>query len=258
MRLRSALLATLVGVLTGCAAEPIAPPPIKANDMVFRLIEDPASPLPPDAAFRLPDVTVYANGRVVRRGNETTDLWPAPIEQRLTPTGLQRLLDGAQGAGLTEATDFGRAGVVDGPVTTVDVLGRRTSVVLVGPDGTASAARDRLRQFITQVKTLDNWMESDISPAEPYLYQGAVAFALEKDPATAGQTVQWPLGSLRTGQPFGGGRCVVLGTEDLAVVRRTADAVGAPTWSSDSSTFTVIVRPLLPDETDCISAYMAQ
>jgi len=261
------IVALLAAVLSGCAPSasttPVDTAPVdyshlRADDIAFQLDEGPGSPMPPGSEFLLPQVSVYGDGRVVRLVDDPANpyRWPVLTQQTLSPVGMQRLLGAARDAGLAEATDFGDTpNLVDGSVTTFRLLDRKTEVANMFNNGTAPAARERLRSFVTRVKDLDRWMGAEVSSPVPYSYSKAALFVWPQDPGKGETYPAWPLADLGGGIPQErGGLCTVV---DVVSLDRVRNAQSEPRlvsfWQSHGASYAVTVRPLLPGETDCAS-----
>lgn len=264
MRHRTVLAAAGLLALVGCSAGgpepgPSVPVPTGADELVFRLVVT-GGPVPPDAAFALPQVSVYGDGLLVRAAPDTTVAAPAlpvPTQRRITAAGIARLLDGARDAGLTEPTDFGTLQVPDGPVGTFTVPGRVTAVMVVdddaGLDGAQRRAHERLLAFAADLDDLGDWLGDELSPGAPYPYTRLAAFAVPQELPPSAQTRNWPLEDLgQAGEPHREGRCVLLTGAELEALRDVAaDARSTTSWRSVAATYHLTFCPLLPDEPDC-------
>ena len=218
---------------------------------------------------RLPDATVYADGRVVTQGPEAAvfppPAWPGLQVTRLDPARLPGLVDRALAAGVGERGDLGPPGVVDAPSTRFTVLTTGGPVVRevdALQEGLASgmltgqqrADRERLAALAGELVGLagaaDTWTPGAVALlAHPYVpgVLGADGELLDT-PAVA-----WP-GPALPGAPLDGALgCVVVPAEQLPAVRQAARAASTTTpWTTpDGVRWSLTFRPLLPHERGC-------
>lgn len=274
--MRSPLLAVLaLTVSVGLAAcdsvkEPAASPPSGGSP----------SPAGPELVFKMQDhlgfspysepvpmpLVVYADGRVIvtRRGHEKA--LPSPELRRLTPAGLQRLLQGAVDAGLTTITDYSEPGMFDvGPTRfTVVYQGRVHSVLVEAADyrpaiqgDPITPVRERLMAFRKQLEDLASWLGSDVSAAEPYSYGRMAVTNRPLDgtelPPDSPAPKDWPFDDLAAA------RCAVFTGDKLTQTATLASQTDTHiAWKSGDKLYYVQFRPLLPDEKDCQSLPEAQ
>jgi len=258
-------LAVLAAGCGGTSAQPSPEHPTGPTDLVMSVVVPPGL-IPPGGEFRLPDFSLYGDGRVVLAGPDDRPL-PAPMERRVTAAGIRQILTAARDAGLTGGTDYGQPQLPDAPSGTFQVVtdGRRQVTRVVAPDTDLrgdptldqdqQATRARLRDFRRRLTDLDSWLAPHLTgAATPYRYSRMAVFALPQEPdPSAPPPLAWPLGSLASaGEPMAGGRCVIVAGEELARVRTAAkDATPATPWRDGDSTFHLTFRPLLPDENSC-------
>lgn len=231
---------------------------------------------PGDSVGRLPIVTVYGDGRAIFQGPQPA-IYPGPALPNLqvikiSSADVDKLVDRALDAGVGTAKDLGQPPVADAPTTrfVVDTAGgpATTEVYALQDDpGEGSgltadqvAARGKLRDLLTAVADLNSTL--GVPPGSEEQYKPSVLAAIASpyvapDPATIGKeqpTVDWP-GPALPGASIGGGLdtgCVtVTGTEAADVLAAAAKANAATPWNSEGRKWTVIIRPLLPDEKDC-------
>ncbi|WP_141577841.1 hypothetical protein [Actinomadura sp. WMMA1423] len=179
----------------------------------------------------LPDLSLYASGRAVAPAQGV------PTEYRLRPEALRRLLGDARAAGLARSHTVGSDdGVADAFTITVTMDGATTRIVRpeaqAGPEG----------RFL---KRLDpaTWPASDLA-GKPGPYKPERTAVLAGPPA-GGAVKTWPLEPLGKGVEVGGAVC----TEAPAgkVPAMSPDTA----WRSGGQTYSVRLRPLLPDESAC-------
>jgi hypothetical protein len=176
---------------------------------------------------------------------------------------------GATGASGTSGTEPGASGGsgVAGSSGTVEPSGAiGTSVAATGTSGSPDAcgsdvdARQRLSAFDAKLGDLASWLpagsigaEEAYTPSEMRIYVGKY----RGDPQLEQTAVAWPLA-----QPlasFGdvdtngtGLRCGVLGGDDLASLLPLAQGANELTpWTSRGHRYSLVFRPLLPDEHAC-------
>lgn len=229
---------------------------------------------------QLPSFSLYADGRMITQGPQIL-IYPGPalpnlLERKLSPEGVVALLGAAQKAGLSGPDrNFSQAQnlVADVPTTTF-------TTVLGGKTHKTSAYG---LSFLKEVKTLTAAEKAEILALEKFnnslgnlegiLPKGSVggeaSYAVNRMRVFASPRnteivdnqapVTWPLGQPlnQFGEPVlpEGYRCAVLERDDLTKVLEAAQkANGATPWISGNAVFTVVFRPLLPDETGCVPA----
>lgn len=286
---RPAALLLVAAVATACtgtagAAEPsrspVPSPTPNLDRVVFRVDWDGGFVAPGTILGRLPQIVVYADGRVVMPGPQI-EIYPGPLMpalqvRTLTPDALARLVQLAKDKGLLRDAHYDFAGIADATTTvlTLDVDGHRYTVsayalMEAGADGSAwadamddasKAGRAALREFIDALTGVPEsgyagpW--ATYAPTALRLY-AAPAGARPDDMVPAGDPVAWPLADLAVaGTPVGDGslgfRCQVVTGADLAKVRPVLDDANQLTvFRSGDGAWALIVRPLLPGETGC-------
>ncbi|MBO4160905.1 hypothetical protein [Micromonospora antibiotica] len=218
---------------------------------------------------RLPAVSVYGDGRVITEG-PTILSYPGPalpnIQVRtISKAEVAKLVEQARAAGVGSSVDVGTPSITDvattrftirGPVGTerleVYALGEATGPE-AGLTAAQQAAREKLRTFTDKV--------TDPAGAATQPYQptaiAAVAGPWVATPETAKQPrVEWP-GPALPGTSLGEGLqlgCVTVTGAAVQQVIAAADKANAATpWTSGGKRWSITLRPLLPDETDCAS-----
>lgn len=229
---------------------------------------------------QLPSFSLYADGRVITQGPQIL-IYPGPalpnlLERKLSPEGVVGLLEAAQKAGLTGPDrDFSQAQnfVADVPTTTfTTVLGaktHRTSAYGLGflkevktLTAAEKAAILALEEFNDSLGNLEGILpKGSVGGEAPYGVTRMRVFASPRNTEIVeGQPpVTWPLDQPlnQLGEPVmpEGYRCAVVEGPDLTKVLEAAQkATGATPWTSGNADFTVVFRPLLPDETGCVPA----
>ncbi len=258
------LLALAAGAPAASAATTIAHP-VGPTEVVLRVTSAGGFVAPQTSLATLPTFALYGDGTVIvpREGGRTA--LATLGERRLDEQQVQALLRRARAAGLLRRAaidygDMGSVGVSDMPTTTVDLRagGRRIerqayALGVQGHAGRLTPAQDHARLVLARfIASL---------PARPartaYVPRAyAVYVAPAQAPATA-TAVPWPLaGNLATaGTRLSSGvgyRCTtVSGTAARTLERSLRHASAQSVWTSRGRAYTLIARPLLPDEADC-------
>jgi hypothetical protein len=252
----------------GASAGPTTPGP----DALVLRIERLGGFMAPDQQLgRLPVVSVYGDGRVITQGPQIA-IYPGPalpniLVQQVDPATLSGLLDKAAAAGVRGGADLGRPSVADAPTTRITIAaagGTRTvdavALTEAQPDDprltTAQRdARAKLAAFVQEASDLS--AAKGMPDAQPYQPTAIAAFArpytrpedgLPQQPAA----VAWP-GPALPGTTFSGqAGCVTASGADAAKVLTAAKSAKSITpWTSGGRQWTVVFRPLLPDEAGC-------
>jgi len=255
--------------------------PSGADELVLRVEVGGGLMAPGYILSALPTISIYGDGRVITQGPQI-EIYPGPAlpnlqASRVSEAGLQRILAAAAEAGILgrDAT-YPYPGIADAPTTTFTVdAGGTTSTVSayalgLGEDASVispedAAARADLADFAAGLGDLPGWLGSEVVSADaPYradairIYaQRAMPAAQEPEPAPT--IVDWPLATpLATfGEPFRATaepamRCGVASGDDLATLRPALESANQLTyWRSGGETWSLILRPLLPDESGC-------
>lgn len=276
----AAAAATLV--LLGACAQPIVdgegvggspssgPPPGDADALVLR-VKQTGGFMGPDAlASRLPELSVYADGRVIFNG-PTTAVYPGRalpnvLVLMLSPEQVTKLTQEAVAAGVRPGTDFGQPGVADASTTEVTVVtgaGERTVAANAlrearpdDPQLTAAQkqARTKLSGFLDRADQLTSGPGAQ--PYRPEILAAVVRPYVEPGDDLPGrpQAKQWE-GPALPGEPLAEPQklsCVtVTGEQRDAVLKAAKDAYATTPWVSGGNGWTVTFRPLLPGETGC-------
>jgi hypothetical protein len=260
--------------LAGPAAAAVIPHPTRATDVVIRVQTGGGFVAPSATLSRLPSFTLYGDGTLLVPG-PVPQISPGPailplLRRHLGERQVQVLLRHARSAGLLVAGaidygDMGSIGVADAPSTTVDLNAAGRHVVreayalgfATGSNRLSSAqaeARRALSRFIaglphglTGTRYVPRRIVLYVAPASGQAQPGAkvVTWPLARDLASAGKQLSSGLGF----------RCITVGGASahtlLATLRTASDASRWKARGSTPDTFTVIARPLLPDEQGC-------
>jgi hypothetical protein len=221
-----------------------------------------------------PWFALYGDGRIIVQG-PVIEIYPAPLlpnlrQMHVTPAEIQKILAAADNAGLLgpdasfNATDIYDAGtttfntIVDGKTHTINAYA--LGIDAATADATVADARRKLSDFQGRMDALSAFLGREISDAEAYdaatmrvfagptdttdpngLTRQVVAWPLNVDPGTAGEATKAP----QT-------RCLVLTGPDLeAFLAIAKTANGLTIWTYGAGRYSVMVRPLYPDETGC-------
>jgi hypothetical protein len=273
---RLAAVIPLVALLAGCTVaggerydRPTAP-----DDLVLR-VEIVGGLVAPSARLtELPMFSLYGDGRVIRPGPQIA-IYPAPLLPNLqqftmSPAEVESLLARAEAAGLLGPdADYPVAGIADAGTTvfTTNVNGHhRITAYALMEGGTEHAdpsiqpARAKLLAFLSD---LPEARSTAYSPSQVRLLVGRHDPATD-DYATGGiprGTMDWPVRSVdlaTAGTPAPGPvgwRCFTVAGDDASAFLDAARRANALTlWRQDGVLYTLVARPLLPDESGCPAA----
>ncbi|MDQ7903051.1 hypothetical protein RB614_00765 [Phytohabitans sp. ZYX-F-186] len=251
------------------------PVPRDADAVALRIAYTGGFTTPGDSVARLPIVTIYGDGRAIVQGPQPA-IYPGPALPNLqvikiSSADVDKLVERATDAGVGTAGDLGRPPVADAPSTrfTVDTTGGPATTEVYALNETADtgtgltadqvAARAKLRDLVTAVSDLHGTLGVASGSEQPYQAVTLAAIAspyVTPEPAAGLKQpeVAWP-GPALPGTSIGNGLdtgCVTVTGADTGKVLSAADKANAATpWTSEGRKWTVIVRPLLPDEKDC-------
>ncbi len=226
----------------------------------------------------LPTFSLYGDGRLVLPGAQI-ELYPGPAlpaisTRTLTEAGVQatlaEVLDSIQGVP-DEMLDMGSVGMADVPTTviTVHAGGVDRTIKVYGlselterPERMSEEefqARGKLQDLVTKLGGLESWLpEGSLGTESMYEGSGARLFVTEYQKVDVPQEpIRWPLGGNldRFGDPASDSdiyRCGVVEGSDWAAVREAASQANELTpWTEAGSRFSILFRPLLPDESGC-------
>lgn len=230
---------------------------------------------------RLPDLALYGDGRLITPGPQIL-IYPGPalpnlLVRRLTPEAVAAVVEEATLAGLTgpdrnfQAAENLVSDQQETVFTLVTRKGRHTSRVhglgtaeeLKGAGSEASSIRV-LRDLRDRLTNLEAWLpRGSLGPEEPYTPTEMRIFSSTPPPPPPEglhQTpVVWPLPQplAEFGSPVRpeGYRCGTVREDDLAKLLEAADNANQLTpWESEGVRYSLLFRPLLPDESGCPEA----
>ncbi|MGH2535337.1 MAG: hypothetical protein ACRDJW_24010 [Thermomicrobiales bacterium] len=269
-------------------ASPAATPgaiehPTGANELVLRIAVGGGFMPPQFHVTEMPQFSVYGDGRVIFLGPQI-EIYPPPALPnlrvlRLTEEGLQLVIAEADDAGLIgRGRQYDNDQVADAPTTTITVNANgQTTVVAayaLGIGESPNATEDeqdelaKIKAFVGRMINLTEWLPESAIAAPEDAYQIArlqvvastdTASLVPGDELTPVPSVDWLLATPLSGfgdpyQGFGieGARCGAITGDDLATLLPIlANAGSFAPWQSDGETYTVLFRPLLPDESPC-------
>lgn len=226
----------------------------------------------------LPSFSLYGDGRLVLPGAQI-ELYPGPAlpaisTRTVTEAGIQatltEVLDSIQGVP-DEMLDMGSVGMADVPTTviTVHAGGVDRTIKVYGlselterPETMSEEeflARGKLQELVTKLGGLESWLpEGSLGTEKMYDGSGARLFVSEYQQVDLPQEpIRWPLSENldRFGAPASGSdtyRCGVVEGSDWTAVREAASQANELTpWTEAGSRFSILFRPLLPDESGC-------
>jgi hypothetical protein len=225
---------------------------------------------------RLPLVSVYADGRVITEGPQIL-IYPAPAlpnvqVHRISPAAVDALVDKAVAAGVRSGTDLGHPPVADVPTTRFTVVtdaGPQTvdAIALIegGDEGLTPAQKAARAKLSTLLEQLNGTPAGTADNQQQYVPTRLAAVARPYVAADDGLSAQpampWP-GPAFPGESLGDGPelgCVTVSGGDVAPMIAAAQKANAATpWSSAGKQWSVVFRPLLPDESGCDDLRAAQ
>jgi hypothetical protein len=253
---------------SGGPAAPTTVVPAAAEGLVLRAEYTGGFISPSVLVSRLPIVSVYADGRVISEG-PVAAVYPGPalpnlVEERIDQGAVQDLVDSAMAAGVAETSDLGTPPVADAPSTRFTVVTASGTYVREayalwetpqegsGLTAEQDAARARLSDLLTSL--------TDAAAAQPQAYEADAVAAIASpwlDPQDGLEQpeVAWP-GPALAGQEVSGPMdvsCVTAtGDQARALLDAAGSASSATPWvTADGTRWSVVLRPLLPDESGC-------
>jgi hypothetical protein len=250
------------------AAPPVASAPSDDDALVLRVAHTGGFVGPDLLAGRLPAQSVYADGRVIFDGPVTAS-YPGPALPNvqvitISPAALDKLVDQAVAAGVRTGADFGHPGVADAPSTEVTVQTAAGSQTVAAealrearPDDPALTAKQQQarKELLAFTDELDRLTTGGTpQPYQPETVAAIVRPYVQPEGVARPRTVEWP-GPALPGEPLNpstGLSCVAAtGAQADAVLAAAAKATAVTPWVSGGESYTVRLRPMLPDETGC-------
>ena len=255
--------------------------PTGANDLILRL-DVSGGFVPVEYALRtIPGVSIFGDGRMIVTG-PVIEIYPGPAMPnlqvtRLTEDAIQAILAEADAAGLLGPdASYDYPCVTDVPTSTFIVnangsthtisayaLGFADGGMSTGQcEGVDIEARERLYDFSVRLGDVRSWLPAgSFSDEEPYTPSALRVYVTDyrstPEPGLEQPEVAWPLGTTLDsfGEPDANLqeiRCGVVQGDDLdTLLPQATSATELTPWTSDGTTYGLIFRPLLPDESGC-------
>jgi hypothetical protein len=280
----SAASIVLLLTLAACADAPVDPgggiDHANAPDEVLVRISLEGGFVPVEWNYtNLPTFSLYGDGTLVLPGAQI-ELYPGPAlpaiaRRQIDEAGIQAILEEAVDTsdGIPDdLVDLGFMGIADASTTVILIsaggVDRTIRAYALGeltdrPDGMPEReyeARVQLQELVSKLTGLDLWLPAGSLGAEgPYEASAARVYVgrYRRVDDLAQEPVPWPLdGGLADfgdpPDPAGGLRCGVLRDADWDAVRDAASSANELTpWTSEEDEYSILFRPLLPDETGC-------
>jgi hypothetical protein len=251
------------------APPPADPGPLDADTVAIRVDYTggfvPVTLIP----SRLPLVSVYGDGRVITEG-PVAAIHPGPalpnvLQRKVLPEDVIGLVRSALDAGVGSAFHYGQPSVTDAPstrfsVTTAEGVKRVEVYALeMTEEAPNRVLTDAQRAARMKLTALLDTLRNPPMPAgteEPYPVTALAAIAIPyQEPIPADRPALAWGGPALPGTEIGPGAragCVsVSGDAAKAVLASAASANADTPWTSGGRTWSLRLRPLLPDESGC-------
>jgi hypothetical protein len=248
--------------------------PIRPDDLILRIDMVGGFIAPQAQLHRVPLLALYGDGRLIVPGPQI-EIYPGLALPNLqvrtvSEAGIQAILAAARAAGLLGPHRQYDGRMPDVPTTTFTVVadGARhvVSVQGLGAAGPAtgsgsedSAAVARLVTFQSKVTDLSSWLpKGSLGPEHSFRTEEMRVYVLpyqaQQDLPQAAK--DWPAGSFGGFLPvvdLTGIRCGTVSGSALPGVLSAAGSANELTpWRVDGRLWTLVFRPLLPDESGCL------
>ena len=238
-----------------------------ADDLVLRVAQSGGFIAPSTIASRLPQFSLYGDGRIVQPGAQMA-IYPGPAlpaiaVSRVDGDGFDRIVAAARAARLTgpdrHAGGPGNPDVPSTVVTFFDGHSRHTVTFNEQLDSPMTGTPDPIAAFLRHIGDLARWLPKGSLTEEGPMPIERLAVLVSAEPT--GQMIPepeiaWPLASspAAMAEPLAGSNlpCLSLTGDALAKVLPPAEGSNQLTpWTSGSSRAWLVFRPLLPDERSC-------
>jgi hypothetical protein len=279
-------LIVVASISSGCASQASSGPgntPPKDDPQVEGLVlrvDTGGGMLPPSQALtQIPQFSLYSDGQILTQGVQI-EIYPGPalppvFSTQVNDDGLRRIIEAARRAGL-DGPDrhYDLPTVADAATTTFSFIedGRRhvISAYALGmeaPDQSIPESERKARAALLELENrlgnLRGWLPTDaLSRDQPFDYRALAVFVV---PKPEGEQIpepemSWPLDrsiaeftqQARAGSDV---TCFAVAEQDLEKLRPlVARANQLTPWRSESKTYWLRFRPLLPDESGCPQA----
>jgi hypothetical protein len=284
MKVRLPAALTLLLTLAACAETPVDPgvggiDHSTADDDVLVRISYEGGFVPVEWTYtNFPFYSLFGDGTLIIPGAQI-EIYPGPAlpaisSRQVDEAGIQAILEEALAATQnipSDLNDLGFMGIADASTTVITVSAGgvdRTirayalSELTERPDGMPDReyqARLSLQELVATLTGPTDWLpEGSLGPESDYEASSARVFVgdyravkdLSQDP------MRWPLGAglADFGDPIpsGGMRCGVVEGGDWDPLRESATAANQLTpWTDGGDRYSILFRPLLPDERGC-------
>jgi len=256
--------------------------PTRPDQVVVR-IDTGGGFISPDVTLtQLPSFSLMGDGAAITPG-AVPAIYPGPamapmFQQTYSGTAIEQILQLAKTDGLLgpskDHTDLGSIGIADAPTTTIIVVADGQTHTFrfyaLGELGGTKPPQMSQAEFDARAGALDfskktadtGWLPTG-SVGSSQTYEPAAIRVYPKtyqaDPNMTEPAVDWPLspGLAQFGQPVSGGagepmRCGAVTGSDLATLLPLVQTANQLTpWTSGGKEYTLLFRPMLPDETGC-------
>lgn len=244
--------------------------PIGAREVVVRIAAGGGFVPVEYRLTELPQLSLFGDRRAITLGPTTEQYPPHALpnlqEAHLNEDDVQRILRDARASDLLDdGVDYGSPTVSDAPATTIvvraDGAAHTTTIYALGIDAggltdSQRTARRRVSAFVTAAENA-----ATTTAGRPYSPEAVAVYAAPyrssgPDAGVQPGTAAWPLGDLASaGGPSAIGssyHCfVVRGADARAVLDAAAGASTITRWRSGPADYSLLFRPLLPDESRC-------
>ncbi|SNT65137.1 hypothetical protein SAMN05421812_12071 [Asanoa hainanensis] len=270
------LLASACGAADAASPAPPAAASLGADEVALRVTYTGGFVTPQSIPGRVPAVSVYGDGRVITEG-PVAAIYPGPAlpnlqQARISEADVDALVDRAVAAGVGAGTDLGQPGVADASTTRFVVttengvkqtdayaLGMADVGGLLSPS--QAAARQKLADLLAALQDLPATLGTGAVREEgAYQPKSVAAIAtpyvkpeqpLELQPPVP---VDWPGPALpgdKLNPNVDVGCVTATGDQAQAVLAAAGKANAATPWASGGEQWSLLLRPVLPDESDC-------
>lgn len=245
-----------------------------SDQLVLRIASGGGLVPPQYTMTQTPLFALYGDGLIVVKG-PVESKFPGPLlpnlrQMRVTTAEIQKIVAAADAAGLLgpdarfDATNIFDAGTttftatVDGQTHTIGAYALGYEVTVA--DAVLAEARKKLSGFEDKVGDLATFLgrgigdEAGYAAAATRLFTSPVDASVQSDQTR--QTLAWPLsvdpGTAGEATEVPKTRCLVVTGSDQATFLAIAKTANSQTlWSYGANSYSVLVRPLYPDETGC-------
>jgi hypothetical protein len=274
------VLVSACGAQPAADAAPPAPPAaasLGADEVALRVTYTGGFVTPQSIPGRVPALSVYGDGRVITEG-PVPAIYPGPAlpnlqQTRISESDVDALVKRAVAAGVGATTDLGQPGVAAASTTrflvTTENGIRQTDAYALDMssddaqlDATQKAARKKLSDLLAALQDLPATLGAGAVREEGGYQAKAIAGIatpyvkpeqpLELEPPVP---VDWPGPALpgdRLNPAVEVGCVTATGDQAQAVLTAAGKANAMTPWLSEGEQWSVLLRPLLPDESGCV------